>query len=223
MKFCNTVLGFPGLLVLAAGLLLPSHHLGAVTIGQSTEQVKDELGKPQGIIQNGAQTVFYFKEGEVVFNNGRVVRFDIHAPKQAVKPRKPAQEESPEDKLFREAGEHERDAMLKSPKYSELSLDDKSKYWADFAKRYPSVDLTSVNTALKKEADSAKEKEDREARWKLLNSQIRELDKEITALDEKIHITKTKSGRRKLRQQKEELLAKKKAYLQEIADRIDNL
>jgi hypothetical protein len=147
----------PNLLLLVAALFAgPAVAIGAISVGDTHQQVMNVLGKPSGYIGSDSFQVYYFDRGEVVFRNGRVESHSIVSQEEAER----KQRERELDQAARAAeraalaelqaenrekriaeGTSIRNERRSNPQFNALPASARLAFWQTFMQKFPDVDV----------------------------------------------------------------------------------
>jgi hypothetical protein len=130
---------------------------GSIDDGYTPDQVIDELGKPQGVIELSDKTLYLYPQGDVTFVAGIVSDFDLMQTGEFLaeqERRRIEREEWQADQERRAARRREEGRAIKAEKmqsgaFAGLPAKDRVDFWRSFQTRYPSVDISEqLATAL---------------------------------------------------------------------------
>ena len=139
--------------------LLPAS--GAPEQGASREEVIDMLGEPEGSVNGGGVEVLRYRLGIVELEDGFVMSSDLMT-EEVFEHRRLAKEKkiSEEKRRAEEArdcrvadGTAELKRVEADESFAKTSATDRLKYWQDFRRKYPEVDVSSQLRAAQSEGE----------------------------------------------------------------------
>ncbi len=162
-----------------------------VSNGDTVESIVQKLGKPKGIVSGGSRTTYYYEQGTVDFLTGRVVNAMLVSSEEA---RERAAKRDLEEKNFRQQREAERIRLVEAgaaalaravadKSFAALPASERAEFWAQFAKQYPTTDI-SAQVAQTAEAVKTDQKDrDRADELVKLNQRVGAIQERFTELD----------------------------------------
>ena len=162
-----------------------------VKIGDTYQQVIDQLGDPQGEIKSGTYQLLSFDRGRVELRNGKVAKTEILSDEQVEKKRLLAEKKLAEaERKF--AAEREQRiaegttvhaAKLADEEFMVSPAADRVAFWQNFKKLYPEVPLGDEYTAALRELeqDYAARRIERERQQQISDLEQRVADAEARA------------------------------------------
>lgn len=120
-----------------------------ITEGATREEVRAELGEPNGYIGSNGHEVYYFDRGDVVFRDGRVSSHTIVSEEEAEERRERTarrhaelRRERDERRAARRAeGLAVKEEHVGDPAFNDLPPRARLAFWETFQHRYPEVDV----------------------------------------------------------------------------------
>lgn len=188
-----------------------------VQLGDSMEQVIDELGSPRGQMSVGDTLIFSYEQGTVSIADGKVTETNLKSARQ-LKEKKVQTERRRAERAAEEAaalkarideGTAEKLETSNDPNFTNLSYQVQLDHWIGFEKIYPEVSVTDKILPLK-DIVQKEAREEQVAEKAALDQQIEELEESIDALANRRGI-----GRSALRQGNRDL-ARMRAELEEM-------
>lgn len=162
-----------------------------VNVGDTYQQVIDELGEPQGEITSGTYQLLSFARGRVELRKGRVAKAElISAAQYEKKAQLRAQRQAEAEQLATEArakriteGSTIRKAKLDDEVFMKSSAADRVTYWQKFKKLYPEVPLEDEYTSALRELDQdyAAQRVERARQQQIVDLEQRVADAEARA------------------------------------------
>lgn len=162
-----------------------------VKVGDSRQQVIDELGVPQGEIAAGAYEMLTFERGKVELRDGKVAKLELVSVEQLERARElraqaavAAEKAAAEARLKRIAeGTEVRKRKLADSAFMLSTASERVSYWQGFKKLYPEIALGDEYTAALKELEQqlALQRVDREREAKVEDLERRVADAEARA------------------------------------------
>lgn len=142
-----------------------------VEIGDSRQEVEEQLGRPQGIAQGGEIDVWMYPRGEIEFQGDRVTgvkwmaESDYQAKLQGIRTqalqRKQAEEATARAQK-RQAGTRKKEILADS-EYADMTAAEQVAVWDEYYKAFPNAEQSDAQleaqTALEQEVQTAKESE----------------------------------------------------------------
>jgi len=183
---------------LSAALAFGSVNLGAVTPGDSGDSVRGELGRPNGQIEFGTTRVLFYKRGDVILRDGRVVGHSImsereytdHLRREADKKALLARR-AEEIRLQREAeGLALKQSKLNDRAFASLPAVERVTFWRTFKKRYPMVAVDLEFSGALAEYESAR----LIASNRALASKINQLETRLYEAERNLYQSRRTSG-----------------------------
>jgi hypothetical protein len=179
------------LILLPPVVLLADEGVPVVKKGDTVELVLKTLGKPKGVVSGGRLSTYYYEQGTVDFVDGRVNKAFLISKDEARE--RTAQRELAErqhreqleagQKRLIEAGKAELARTLEDKAFAARPASERLAYWTEFAKRYPSTDV-SAQLAKAAEAGQAEQQDrDREAELVAMNKRVGEIQERFVQLD----------------------------------------
>ena len=162
---CRLVLGF----LSVAGVMLAGAE--EIKVGDTTEAVVRELGKPQGRITSGAYELYIYSRGKVEFKNGSVTTVELVSEEEAAARRLEQEKRRQEAEQRTQAAQERRQLegnkvlaeRLADTSFRAQSAGDQLAYWDVFQKQYPEIDIGTLYANLARqyqvEAEQARVRE----------------------------------------------------------------
>ena len=173
---------------LITAVLFAAPAVYAVDIGNTTEEVKAELGKPTSYIQIGDRQVLYYDRGHVELVGDAVVEVELVSQEEADEAKRlraeakaRMKEERREKALARHAeGVNIRDRKLADSNFMSARASQRVAFWRSFKNRFPSVELgLEYEEALRElqlERQVGKQRSQEQARLRDLESRLLEAE-----------------------------------------------
>jgi hypothetical protein len=162
-----------------------------VSNGDTVESILQKLGKPKGVVSGGARTTYYYEQGTVDFVTGRVVNAMLVSSEEArertarreLEEKNFLKQRDAERRRLTEAGAAALARTVADKSFAALPASERAEFWVQFAKQYPSTDI-SAQVAQTAEAVKTDQKErDRTDELVRLNQRVGAIQERFTELD----------------------------------------
>jgi hypothetical protein len=143
-------------IVVFVSTLIGSEAAAQISVGDTRQEVMEQLGQPTGYIGSDSFQILYFDRGEVVLRDGRVKSHTLVSPEvaerqradreawhaQREEQRRLAAERRAEERRERIAeGSAIRDQRRADPQFTALPASARLSFWQVFRQKYPEVDV----------------------------------------------------------------------------------
>ncbi len=149
----------------------------AVQVGDSYEQVIDELGTPSGLVDAGTFTWLQFDRGTVKLSDGRVVQASLIS-QQELEMRRLRERDERARRIA--AGQAVKDAYFANPTVYTWTAAQQLAFWHDFRMRYPEIPadveyMGALNQYRVEQAALRRERAEQQNMWEQ-EQRLRELE-----------------------------------------------
>lgn len=169
-------------LLLSISIIIPLGTVSAEELqpGDSIDKIKEELGRPNGVISLKNKQILFFDRGEVTLVDGKATSLDILSEDEAAKElEKKKQKREKAAQLVEERirnrvnkGLALKEDKLTSPDFLASSNYSRLQFWRDFQRKYPEVDISSELTSTLKERAKELEQQAEEQRVAQLEARV---------------------------------------------------
>lgn len=191
----------------------------AVNPGDTTAEVIDKLGKPQGTMSRGRLTTYYYERGLVYFDEGRVQSATLLTPEEAQRQRR---ERELAERLQRERialqqqalaeGQAELAARRADAEFLASPAADRLAYWTDFRKRHPDIDV-SADIAGARAAGRVGSDDQPSEELRALRARVESIRARLAQLDADYAVSRTTWKRNEITAERTKLLAELESAL----------
>ena len=128
---------------------------GEVSLGDSEQAVRDQLGVPSGYIRSGSYLLLIYDRGKVEFEDGEVVDFNLVSAEEA-RERKAQREQRRKELAEKRAAQRVsqraeavalKEKTLSDPVFMASSIEKQLEFWRSFRRKYPNVPVDAEYAA----------------------------------------------------------------------------
>lgn len=170
-------------------LVVPSHLLAEneienpadqgqqeLSIGDSSEKVKEVMGEPNGSMESGTFAIYYYKLGTVKMRSGKVSELNFISEQEWVDQQE-AQRKAQEARRIE--GEEIVKTMKEDPDFAALPAKNRLEFWEQFRRDFPDVNVYVLYSQAKIEAENIAETERKERQVVALERRLETAEAEV--------------------------------------------
>lgn len=164
-----------------------------MAVGDTYADMVAELGQPQGAIEMGDKTIFFYPAGNVIVADTTVTKVELKTPEQlardaevrAIQAKDWQERVVQQTEQKKKRGTELRDRAVADPAFLALTSGEQLAHWRRFQQQYPEVDVTEIVAPLSERYAAEQAELAKLAKLQEQETKIAELEQRVAEAEQK--------------------------------------